>query len=109
MTKPFPVLATDQQAQDFVADPSVDLSDYDLSDMVPVRKFWTRHEAQPKSKAVHLRLSDALLSEIKQRAAQAGLPVLPLMRVAMERGMRMGERHIRITSGARSQCKRGQA
>ena len=39
MTKPFPVFATDEQAQDFVADPAVDLSDYDFSDMVPAREF----------------------------------------------------------------------
>ena len=91
MNKPFPAFATDAEAQAFVADPAVDLSDYDFGDMVPAREFWTRHEAQLKSRAVQLRLSEALLAEIKQRAAQAGLPVQRFMRVAMERGMRLGD------------------
>ena len=88
MKKPFPPFATDQQAEDFVADPKVDLADYDFSDMVPAAQFWTRFEAQPKSKAVQLRLSPVLLEEIRLRAALAGLPVLRFMRLAMERGMR---------------------
>ena len=90
MKKPFPIFATDREAQDFVADPSVDLSDYDFGDMVPAHEFWTRYEAQPKSTAVQLRLSPVLLAEVKQRAAQAGLPVQRFMRIAMERGMRIG-------------------
>ena len=91
MKKLFPIFATDKEAQDFVSDPSVDLSDYDFGDMVPAPEFWTRYEAQPKSTAVQLRLSPVLLAEIKQRAAEAGLPVQRFMRVAMERGMRMAK------------------
>ena len=83
--KPFPIFAADKQAEDFVADPAVYLSDYDFRDMVPAREFWTCYEAQPKSSAVQLRLSRVQLAEFQRRAAQAGLPMQRFMRMDVEK------------------------
>jgi predicted DNA binding CopG/RHH family protein len=77
---PFPDLASDEEAEDFVA--SADLSDYDFSGMVPVR-----FELKRKDKSVSLRLPESLLDAVRDRAAQVGIPAQRFMRLAIERAL----------------------
>src|SRR5262249_23633228 len=64
--KKLPVLRTDEAAEHFVA--TADLSEYDLSGMVPVR-----FEFKPKTERVNMRLSKGLLDSVKARAAREGV------------------------------------
>jgi predicted DNA binding CopG/RHH family protein len=79
-TVPFPELATDEEAEDFVA--SADLGAYDFSGMVPVR-----FELRRKDKSVSLRLPESLLDAVKDRAAHAGISAERFMRLAIERAL----------------------
>ena len=63
--KKLPVLKTDDEAERFVE--TADLSQYDLSGMVPVR-----FEFKPKTERVNMRFSKDLLSSVKARAAESG-------------------------------------
>jgi predicted DNA binding CopG/RHH family protein len=80
MTKTFPTLESDEQAENFVR--TADLTEYDLSDMVPVR-----FELKRKNKAVSLRLPEQLLEEVKSHARQAQMPVQRFIRLAIERAL----------------------
>jgi predicted DNA binding CopG/RHH family protein len=80
MKKKLPKLKSNAAAEDFVA--KADLSDYDLSDMVPVR-----FELKPKNKSVNLRLPDALLDAVRKRAKLAGVPYQRFIRMALERAL----------------------
>jgi predicted DNA binding CopG/RHH family protein len=83
MSKPWPVLSSDEEAERFVAE--ADLSEYDFAQMVPIR-----FELRRKDKAVSLRLSDALLAAVKQEAARQGMPYQRFMRLAIERAVGPG-------------------
>ncbi len=80
MKKKFPDFKTDKEAEDFVD--TADLSEYDFSDMVPVR-----FEFKPKDKAVSLRLPDDLLTAIRERAQKDGMPYQRFIRLAIERAL----------------------
>ena len=80
MRKPWPVLKTDSEAERFVAE--ADLTEYDFGQMVPMR-----FELRRKDKAVSLRLSDALLAEVKRAAERQGIPYQRFMRRAIERAL----------------------
>ena len=80
MLKKFPTWKTDAEAEEFVA--TADLSEYDMSDMVPVR-----FELRRKDKAINLRLPDALLEEVRSRAKRADMPVQRFIRLAIERAI----------------------
>ncbi|MGC5779741.1 CopG family antitoxin [Methylobacterium sp. NFXW15] len=80
MKRPFPELTDDKAAEDLVD--STDLSDYDFSDMVPVR-----FELRRKDKSVSLRLPESLLDAVRARAEQAGMPTQRFMRLAIERAL----------------------
>ena len=80
MKKKFPVFETDEEAERFVE--TADLSEYDFSDMVPVR-----FELKRKDATVSLRLPESLLREVRTRADQAGIPYQRFMRLAIERAL----------------------
>ena len=81
MKKKFPDFKTDAEAEAFVG--TADLSEYDLSDMVPMR-----FELRRKDKSVSLRLPEKLLEEVRVRARQAGMPYQRFIRMAIERALR---------------------
>ncbi len=81
MKKKLPTLTTDAEAEAFVA--SADLTEYDLSDMVPMR-----FELRPKGKSITLRLPEQLLEAVRNKAALAGLPYQRFIRIALEQALR---------------------
>jgi predicted DNA binding CopG/RHH family protein len=85
MKKKFPDFKTDAEAEAFVA--TADLSEYDLSDMVPMR-----FELRPKDKSVSLRLPEKLLEAVRLRARQAGMPYQRFIRMAIERALHLEQK-----------------
>jgi predicted DNA binding CopG/RHH family protein len=83
--KKLPVLPTDEAAEQFVA--TADLSDYDLSGMVPVR-----FEFKPKTERVNMRLSKGLLDSVKARAAREGMSYQRFIRETLERAVAQSKR-----------------
>ncbi|NTU54433.1 MAG: hypothetical protein HGA97_12235 [Chlorobiaceae bacterium] len=84
MKKKFPDFRTDTEAEEFVE--SADLSEYDFSDMVPMR-----FELKRKNRSVSLRLPEELLDEVRIHAKHAGIPYQRFMRLAIERAVRPGK------------------
>jgi predicted DNA binding CopG/RHH family protein len=82
--KKLPALKSDEAAERFVA--TADLSQYNLSGMVPVR-----FEFKPKTERVNMRFSKALLETVKARAARAGVSYQRYIRLMVERGMAQSE------------------
>jgi predicted DNA binding CopG/RHH family protein len=80
MKKPFPEFKTDAEAEAFVD--SADLSEYDFSDMTPMR-----FEVRRKDKSVSLRLPESLLDAVRKRAASAGMPYQRFIRMAVEKAL----------------------
>jgi predicted DNA binding CopG/RHH family protein len=80
MKKKLPTLTSDEEAEAFVA--NADLTEYDLSEMVPMR-----FELKPKDKSVNLRLPEQLLEAVRSRAARAGIPYQRFIRIALERAL----------------------
>jgi predicted DNA binding CopG/RHH family protein len=80
MKKKFPVFKTDAEAEAFVD--TADLSEYDLSDMTPMR-----FELRRKDKSVSLRLPKKLLEAVRNRAQRAGIPYQRFIRMAIERAL----------------------
>lgn len=81
MKKKFPDFKTDAEAEAFVE--TADLSEYDFSDMVPMR-----FELKRKDTSISLRLPQALLNEVRNYAARAGIPYQRFIRQAIERAVR---------------------
>jgi len=80
MKKKLPTLTTDEEAEDFVA--NADLSEYDLSEMIPMR-----FELKPKDKSINLRLPEQLLEAVRSRVTRAGIPYQRFIRMALERAV----------------------
>jgi predicted DNA binding CopG/RHH family protein len=76
-TKPMPSLRSDAEAEKFVD--TADLSKFDLSGFKPMR-----FEIEPKSAALHLRLPESLLEELKNRAKDKGVPYTRYVRMLLE-------------------------
>ncbi len=76
--KQLPVLKSDEEAEDFVA--NADLTEYDLSGFKRVH-----FELQPKTERVNMRLPKSLLDAARAKAAEAGIPYQRLIRRALER------------------------
>jgi predicted DNA binding CopG/RHH family protein len=76
-TKPMPSLRSDAEAEKFVD--TADLSKFDLSGFKPMR-----FEIEPKSAALHLRLPESLLVELKNRAKDKGVPYTRYVRMLLE-------------------------
>ena len=83
MKKKLPVLTTDAEAEAFVD--NADLSEYDLSEMVPMR-----FELKRKDKSVNLRLPEKLLEAVRKRAELAGIPYQRFIRMAIEQALHHG-------------------
>jgi len=84
MLKKVPVFKTDEEAEAFVD--TADLSEYDLSDMVPMR-----FELRKKDRAVSLRLPEQLYEAVKQKAASVGIPYQRFIRMAIETALQPGK------------------
>jgi predicted DNA binding CopG/RHH family protein len=82
--KKLPTLRSDAEAEKFVE--KADLTEYDLSEMIPLR-----FELKPKDQTVNLRLSGQLLNAIKKEAATTGMPYQRFIRVTLERAV-LGQR-----------------
>jgi predicted DNA binding CopG/RHH family protein len=80
MKKKFPEFKTDAEAEKFVE--TADLSEYDFSDMVPMR-----FELRRKDKAVNLRLPEQLLDAVRKKSRRVGIPYQRFMRMAIERAI----------------------
>lgn len=80
MKKKFPEFKTDAEAEEFVA--TADLSEFDFSDMKPMR-----FELRRKDKSVSLRLPEQLLDEVRNKAKRAGMPYQRFIRMAIERAL----------------------
>ncbi len=78
--KKLPVLTSDEAAERFVA--TADLSEYDLSAMVPVH-----FEFKPKTERVNMRLSKDLLKSVKARAAREGVSYQRYIRLTLEKAI----------------------
>lgn len=81
--KRMPSLRSDREAEDFVA--QADLSEYDLSGFRPAH-----FEIEPKSAALNMRLSEALLDAIKSKAAARGVPYTRYVRMLLEQDVARG-------------------
>lgn len=79
--KPFPVFATDKEAEDFVD--NADLTEYDLSVFKPVR-----FEFKPKTATVGMRMPQDLLDAVKARASREGMPYQRFIRHTLEQALR---------------------
>ena len=80
MNKRVPRLRTDEEAEAFLEQ---DLSEYlDPKHMVPLR-----YEVRPKGRSINLRLSEELLSAIKTRAGEEGIPYQRFIRMALEEAL----------------------
>ena len=80
MKKQFPTLNSDEEAEEFVA--NADLTEYDLSGMVPMR-----FELKRKDKTVNLRLPETLLNAVRDRAAKEDMPYQRFIRMALEKAL----------------------
>ena len=80
MKKKIPTFKTDRETERFTD--TADLSDYDLSGARPVR-----FEFEKKDARVNMRLPQALLEALKERAKQRGIPYQRLIREALERAV----------------------
>jgi predicted DNA binding CopG/RHH family protein len=77
MSKKFPVLKTDEEAEAFL--------EQDLTDYISAENFAPfRYEYQPKQKSVNLRISEELLDAVRGRAEQQGIPYQRYIRQALE-------------------------
>src|SRR5947209_16716822 len=85
--KKLPRLRSDDDAERFVE--TADLSEYDLSTMVPFR-----FEFKPKTERVNMRLSKDLLDNVKTRAAKEGMSYQRYIRLALERAVAAPKRNI---------------
>lgn len=83
MKKKWPVLKTDEDAERFVAE--ADLSEYDFSEMVPMR-----FELTAKSAALNMRLPQSLLDALKARAETKGVPYTRYVRMLIEQDLARG-------------------
>ena len=78
MKKTFPEFKTDEEAELFVE--TADLSEYDFSGFKPFS-----FEFELKSKSVTMRLPEALLSAVKDKAKRQGIPYQRLIRQTLEK------------------------
>lgn len=79
--KRLPRLESDEAAERFVD--RADLTKYDLSGLQP-----THFEFEKKTAQVNLRMPEGLLSAVKERAKQRGIPYQRFIRETLERALR---------------------
>ncbi len=82
MSRKLPPLETDEAARAFLE--NTDLTDYlDRANMAPLTR-----EFEAKDKALTLRLSAALLDDVKKKASSLGIPVQKFVRMTLENATR---------------------
>ena len=81
MKKPWPILKSDEEAEEFVA--TADLTEYDFSQMVPMAFEYTAKDSR-----VTMRLPGGLLDAVKARAQARGIPYQRYIREVLEREVR---------------------
>ena len=77
MSKKLPTLRSDEEAEAFLD--SADLSEYDLSEMKPIKFEYLR-----KSAKLNMRLPESLLAAIKAKADAQGIPYQRYIRQVLE-------------------------
>jgi len=82
--KKLPALRSDAEAEAFVA--NSDLTEYDLSDLVPMR-----FELRRKDKSINLCLPEKLLAALRAQAQKEGVPYQRFIRKALERVLQQGK------------------
>jgi predicted DNA binding CopG/RHH family protein len=82
--KKLPALRSDAEAEAFVA--NADLTEYDLSDLVPMR-----FELRRKDKSINLRLPETLLAAVRVRAQKDGMPYQRFIRMVLEQALLQGK------------------
>ena len=85
MNKPWPILKSDEETEEFVA--TADLTDYDFSQMVPMAFEYTAKDSR-----VTMRLPGGLLDAVKERAKARGIPYQRYIREVLEREVRSGSK-----------------
>lgn len=83
MKRKWPKLDSDEAAERFVAE--ADLTEYDFSQMIPMR-----FEIAPKSAVMNMRLPAPLLAAVKAKARAQGLPYARYVRMVLEADLRHG-------------------
>jgi predicted DNA binding CopG/RHH family protein len=80
MKKKIPHFKTDEEAEAFL--------EQDLTDYLHAGNFASMHfEIRPKEKSINLRLSEALLETVRERAKREGVPYQRFIRHAIERAV----------------------
>jgi predicted DNA binding CopG/RHH family protein len=79
MKRRVPRMTTDEEAEAFLEQ---DLSDLDFAQFKPVRFEFERKDAR-----VNMRLPEALLEAVKERARARGIPYQRFIREALERAV----------------------
>ena len=77
MLKKLPTLTSDEEAEAFLD--AADLSEYDLSEMKPIKFEYLR-----KSAKLNMRLPESLLAAIKAKADAQGIPYQRYIRQVLE-------------------------
>jgi predicted DNA binding CopG/RHH family protein len=77
MSKKLPTLRSDEEAEAFLD--AADLSEYDLSEMKPIKFEYLR-----KSAKLNMRLPESLLAAIKAKADAQGIPYQRYIRQVLE-------------------------
>ncbi|MBN9131902.1 MAG: hypothetical protein J0H48_00835 [Nitrosospira multiformis] len=80
MKRKIPKLRTDKETEEFL---DQDLSNLDFSQFKPVQ-----FEFQKKNVPVNLRISQAMLTAIKEEAEERGIPYTRLMREMIEKELK---------------------
>ena len=77
MSKKFPILSSDEEAETFL--------EQDLTDYIQAENFAPyRYEYRPKEKSLNLRISEGLLDAVRDRAREEGIPYQRYIRQALE-------------------------
>lgn len=81
MKKSLPLFKSDADAEEFL--------DHDLTDYLHLDHFKSvSFEFLPKTENINLRVSMPLLTAIKDKAAQSGMPYQKFIRLALEQAVR---------------------
>ncbi|WP_396583968.1 CopG family antitoxin [Bartonella grahamii] len=84
--KQMPVLKTDEEAENFVD--TADLTDYDLTGFKPVH-----FEFLPKEASMNIRLPQALMKALKEKAKNQAIPYTRYVLHLIERDLRKSHRN----------------
>ncbi|WP_375661039.1 MULTISPECIES: CopG family antitoxin [unclassified Bartonella] len=84
--KQMPVFKTDEEAENFID--TADLTDYDLTGFKPVH-----FEFLPKEASMNIRLPQALMKALKEKAKNQAIPYTRYVRHRIEQDLRKSHRN----------------